>query len=578
MFAKGLAGGSQKHLIISVALVALTLLPYIKVGSYSFVDLDDYDYIVENHHINRGLTRDGLIWSFSFQHHDKSYWRPLTWVSHMLDFELFGSDAGWHHRVNLFLHFSNILLLYAFLFMTTGRSLCSALVALFFGLHPINVESVAWITERNNVLCTTSGLITLVIYAQYAKRVSLTNYLYVFVAFLLCLMVKPILVTLPFLMLLLDYWPLGRYRHGVDGNSSFKRAVRFIIWEKVPLIVLTIMAIWFSLQRHGSPASIDQVPLPLRLSNAVVSYVQYLQNLFYPANLTAFYPYPKEIPSWQVFGSVMVLLGISALAVLWIRRFPYLFVGWFWFAGTMFPKIGLVQVGLWPALADRWAYFPAIGIFLMVSWAFFDSIKRLPQSMRLRFLWAILPLCGLMVVLTWKQVSYWENSKALFVRMVSMTENNFMAHNNLGLVLQKEGKLEEALDNFHKAIEINPSFEIAYLNVGKIARDRGDRDTAIAWYKKALAVRPSYYAAHIALGNMLLSANAYAGAWQHFSEAVKINPDGAPPFNGLGGILAKLGRFQEAKAMFDRALAIEPDYVPAKQNLERVVNLMQANQ
>jgi tetratricopeptide (TPR) repeat protein len=578
MFDKRLTGTGQKHLIISLALVALTLVPYLQVHNYSFVYLDDYDYIVENHHINRGLTHDGLIWAFNFQQNDKSYWRPLTWVSHMLDFELFGSDPGWHHLVNLLFHLLNILLLYAFLFKTTGRFFRSALVALLFGLHPINVESVAWITERNNVLCTTVGLITLWLYARYASQTSLRRFLYVFLAFLLCLMVKPILVTLPFLMLLLDYWPLGRYTHHTERNSSERHTLGVIIGEKIPLIILTILAIGFSLQRHGSTVSMAQVPLPMRLANGIVSYVKYLLNLFYPTNLTAFYPYPEAIPAWQLFGSIVVLLCISVICVLWIRRFPYLFVGWFWFAGTMFPKIGLIQVGLWPALADRWAYFPAIGIFLIVSWALFEIAERQPGHRYRRFLWAVLPLCVVMVVLTWRQVRYWENSKVLFSRMVTITRHNFMAHNNLGLIIKEEGNQEEALSHFQKAIEINPGFEIAYLNLGKMASDSGDIDRAIECYEKAIAIRPSFYGAHIALGNLLLKTNALAEAWQHYSEAIRIKPDAAAPYNGLASVLTKLGRLKEAKRMFEKALSIEPDYGPSKQNLERVVNAIQAAQ
>jgi protein O-mannosyl-transferase len=557
-------------------LIVLVLLPYSQVRNHEFVDLDDYDYLVENHHIKNGLTLDGLIWAFSFQQGDNSYWRPLTWLSHMLDFEFFGNDAGWHHLTNLLLHLLNTLLLYALLFIMTGKSGRSALVAALFALHPINAESVAWVTERNNVLCTAVGMITLLFYVWYVSRPSFNRYLLTFLSFLLCLMVKPILVTLPFLMILLDFWPLYRFGHGHSEHQNQKGKLKQLISEKFPLIILSFVAIWFSMHRHGSPISIEQVSIQLRLSNAVVSYVQYLFNLFYPLNLTAFYPFPKMIPIWKIAGALSVLLSISGIVTVWARKMPYLFVGWFWYAGTMFPKIGLVQVGLWPALADRWAYFPAIGLFIMVSWLGLDYLNKQSSISKKQIAYISLIACGVLCFLTWKQVGYWSNSTRLFERMVEKTHDNYMAHNNLGTVLLSQERYDDAEIHFLRAIEIKPDFEIPYVNMGKVTYTKGNIEEAIEYYEKAIAIRPDYYAAHLSLGNLYLRTADYQKSWKYYTEAVRINSDGALPYNGMGGVLTKIGRLDDAAKMYIKALAIDPSYEPAKQNLERVMTIIRS--
>ncbi|MEE4606017.1 MAG: hypothetical protein V2J65_32400, partial [Desulfobacteraceae bacterium] len=381
-------------LLASIVLVVLVGLPYFQVRNHEFVDLDDYDYLVENHHIKNGLTVDGLVWAFSFQKNDNSYWRPLAWVSHMVDFEFSGNDAGRHHISNLLLHVFNTLLLFVFFVITTGRSFGSFLAAALFAIHPINVESVAWVTERSNVLCTFAGLITMLLYVWYTLHPSLSRYLFVVLFLIICLMVKPILVTLPFLLLLLDFWPLNRFGDNSLGKEERIRRIWKLFGEKIPLIALCFITIWISLHRQGGTISVEQISIPLRLSNAAVAYVRYLINLFYPLNLTAFYPFPKTIPMWQTLGAVFVLMSVSVVSLIRARAMPYLFVGWFWFAGTMFPKIGLVQAGLWPALADRWAYFPAIGLFIVISWLCGDFLKKRPTISKRQMAFISLLTCG----------------------------------------------------------------------------------------------------------------------------------------------------------------------------------------
>ena len=570
--------GYKSHILTGLILSVLLVLVYAQVRNHEFVAFDDDQYLVENPYIREGLTTDGLMWAFSFQDKDKYYWRPLAWVSHMLDFEIFGADAGWHHIVNSLLHLANTLLLYVLLFRMTGKVRHCAVVAALFALHPINVESVAWVTERSNVLCTTAGLLTLLGYLHYARLPSLHRYLIVLLLFLLCLLVKPILVTLPFLMLLLDLWPLARFNSKSLPSRFPVMPIRRLIGEKLPLIILACIVTGLSLQKLGTSAPIDPIPFGLRLSNALVVYVKYLVNIFYPFDLAAFYPFPKFIPLWKTIGALLILASISAFALLQIKKRPEIFVGWFWFTGTMFPTIGLVQAGLWPELADRWAYFPAIGFFIVAVWFGMACLERVSRRARIIVLLPLSAVGIVMVGLTWLQIGYWANSTVLFERMLAKTHGNWVAHNNLGQVLAKNERQAEARRHFLRAIAINPNFEMAYFNIGKIEREKGDTEKAIVWFEKAIAIQPSNYGAHIILGNAYFQTGNYTKSWHHYAEAIRLNADSsAIPFNGLGGILAKAGRYEEAVDMFEKALAIEPGYEPAKRNRARVLVAMRAH-
>ena len=565
----------RHHLSICLLLIGLLLLPYYQVRDHEFVDLDDDTYIVENPYINEGLNVDGLLWAFSVQNKENYYWRPLTWVSHMLDFEFFGLNAGWHHITNVLLHLSNTLLLYALLFVMTGRTGGSAMVSALFALHPINVESVAWITERSNLLSTAIGLTTMLFYVRYTCQPSRSKYLFVLLSFFLCLLVKPILVTLPFLMLLLDYWPLRRLGFNSSPRHDSRTTVRTVVAEKIPLVLLSFLAISLSLLRLGSSDATAKVSIMLRLANAAVAYVKYLINLVYPINLAPFYPFPESIPAWKILGAVLILATITGVVLWQMTKRPYLFVGWFWFTGTMFPTCGLVQAGVWPELADRWAYFPTIGLFILVVWWAMEHSAWLSGKKRKITLASVVSVGVLMISVTWIQAGFWANSTLLFNRMLDKTEDNWLAHNNLGKTLVKKGQHEEARRHFLKAIEIHPGFEIPYFNLGKIAQDKGQVEESTEWFEKVITLKPNHYNAHIALGNAYFKLNNYPKAWRHFSEAIRLDPSGgALPFNGLGGILANTGQYKKASRMFQKALEVEPDYKPAKLNLERVETAM----
>ncbi|MGD8268239.1 MAG: tetratricopeptide repeat protein [Desulfobacterales bacterium] len=577
--------------VVIAFLIALTLLPYGQVRQHAFVDLDDYDYIVDNPNVKYGFSVAGVVWALGFSDQDRSYWRPLTWLTHMLDFELFGADAGSHHLINLMLHLINVLLLYGFLYKTTGSVGRSAAAAALFGVHPINVECVAWVTERSSLLSTGLGLLTLIQYAAYARRPSRKHYALTMMAYLLCLMAKPILVTLPFLMLLLDYWPFRRIdlvpRTG-DQNafprteagqalprlrittSHAARSIAGLIVEKVPFLGMTIGAILFSILRFGTTVSVDHVPFPLRMANAIVSYLKYLGNLFYPVNLAAFYPFPPSIPSWQVVTSLLLLLLVTLYLIINMRRWKYLLVGWLWFIGTLVPKIGLVQAGLWPALADRWAYFPAIGLFIGLVWWVADGLAGKSKAQIRGTAMAALVLLGILANLAWRQVGYWADSTTLFEHMLATTTDNYMAHHNLGFVLLKEDRLEAAAWHFKRAIAIAPEFEPAVASLGTIAKKRGRHAEAVRWYKNAMAINPHYSVAYLNLGNLYFDRGEFHEAIRYFSKGIKVEPRSSLLYNSLGAALTKTGRLEEAVICYRKALQIDPGLKIAAMNLDAV--------
>jgi tetratricopeptide (TPR) repeat protein len=571
----------RHHLAAVLLLSMLVLLPYTQVLHHDYVDFDDFDYIVENPYVKHGFSAQGVWWAFNFRHQDRSYYRPLTWLSHMLDFQIWGAAPGWHHLVNVALHLGNAVLLYGMLFAMTGAWGPSVLVGALFAVHPINVESVAWITERSNLLCTLFGLACMWAYVGYARQPDPRRYLATALAFTASLLAKPNLVTLPFLLLMLDFWPLGRLRwpgrtgaagtaHVLAEGALPTSSIGRLVAEKLPLIALSLAAIGASILRLGSTIPAGQVPWELRLANALVSYLRYLGNLVWPHNLAAFYPYPKSIPLWQSWGALTALIIITVLILFQIRKRPYLFVAWFWFAGTFVPKIGLIQSGLWPALADRWAYFPAIGVFLLIVWLGGDIRARLQPPMRAMTSVTMALGLAILAALTWVQAGTWSDSYTLLGRMLKLYPDNFMAHNNLGLLQRKDGRIEEAEQHFREAIRINPAFEIAYLNLGNVAKERGDVDRAMDWYGQALNLNRNFPGAHLAIAGLFFDRGAFSDAARHYLLASQIKPDHVAAINGLGAALTKMNRLVEAIALFEEALRIDPGYAPARENLAAV--------
>lgn len=482
-------------LLVGIVLTILPLSVYWQVQTFQFINMDDPLYITDNPSVRNGLSKEGIVWAFTFN--DTSYWHPLTWVSHMVDCELYWLNPKGHHFTNLFFHIASTLLLFLTLRSMTGTLWRSAFVAALFALHPLNVESVAWVANRKNILSAFFWILAMWSYAHYAIKPHVTRYVLVFFAMLLGVLAKPTVVTLPFVFLLLDFWPLGRY-----APSGFSRAggpylqresmVRLIL-EKIPLFALSaaFIVVAFMSSRHmGIIIPAEALPLWARIQNAVASYLVYIQKMFLPLNLAVFYPFPETMPWWRIVISCIALVTVTALAVRFARKKPYFAVGWFWYLGTLVPVIGLVQQGLWPAFADRFAYIPLIGLFIVAVWGFSDLAARSRVSQTLGF------AAGSLAVLTmgtaaWVQAGYWKDSITLFRRAVAVTKGNHLAHYNLGVALYNSGKFDEGLFHCNEALRLDPNDENAHLSVGFALAHLGRWEEARSHFREALRINPA---------------------------------------------------------------------------------------
>ncbi|MBZ5604396.1 MAG: tetratricopeptide repeat protein [Acidobacteriia bacterium] len=554
----------NRDLWIYFLLFAAVFAVYSSVRTHDFINYDDPVYVVANPHVRGGLTWDGLAWAFtSFEH---SNWFPLTWISHMLDVEMFGLNAGSHHLSSVFLHALSALALFALLVRITRARWPSAFVALAFALHPLHVESVAWAAERKDVLSALFWIFTLLAYAWYVERPSSKRYAAVVALFICGLMSKPMVVTLPFLMLLLDYWPLKR-----------KLETRLLI-EKIPLFALSIAGsiIAFIAQRQsGAVAALDVIPFPLRAENALVTYITYLAKFAWPSNLAVFYPYADHIPAWQWIGAALLLAAITAAVLLARATRPYLAVGWLWYLGTLVPVIGLVQVGS-QARADRYTYLPMIGIAILMAWLAADVIKS-PGA-----LGTAATIIG--VIWAGATVNYlraWQDSIPLFRHAIESTGPNWVAYNNLGGTLRRAGQINEAIANFENAARIHPGFADIEDNLGEALVSAGRVDEAIAHLNRAIQIQPKFGKAHVDLGAALMHKRDPAQAAAQFQEALRLDPSDAEARFRLGGILAAQGRMQEATVQFQAALPylteatrLNPDDPEARHNLGGVLGMM----
>jgi len=564
-------------LILAIAILAV----YWQVQHYDFVNFDDDKYVTENLNIQAGITLKSVKWAFT--NFDQMYWHPLTWLSHMLDCELYGLEPGMHHLTSLLFHIVNTLLLFLVFRKMTGSLWQSAFVAALFALHPINVDTVAWVAERKNVLSTFLWILTMFTYARYIEKPGLFRYMLTFSVFALGLMAKPMLVTLPFVLLLLDYWPLRRLRFGQSNSDNRRKArkpttsdytessVFRLVLEKTPFFLLVILyfcLISLSFQPDAiGVVSTESVSMNLRLANALVSCVSYMGKMIWPQDLAVLYPFPTTmLPMWQITGAGLLLVCVSVLVARAWKQKPYFVVGWLWFLGTLVPVIGIIQGGLWPAMADRWAYVPLIGIFIMIAWGVPDLLSGWQH--RRAFL-AISSGCILSVLtmVTWMQLQYWQNSTTLFKHAISVTENNAHSHINLGVALQEQRKTDEAIAHYTEALKINPDYAKAHYNLGIALQKQGKVDEAIAHYTEALKIEPDSAKAHYTLGVTLAEQGKLAEAIDYLTRALKIKPDYAEAHYNLGVVLAEQGKIAEAIDYFTKALKIKPDYVEAYCNL-----------
>ena len=551
-----------KPIYVSLTLAALTLIVYFQVHDFEFVNFDDRETIVGNSHIQNGLTIAGLSWAFTTAY--AANWFPITWISHMIDFQLFGLDSGWQHLANVMIHVASVLLLFALMRRMTGKLWESAFVSFVFALHPLHVESVAWVSERKDVLSAFFWFLTTWLYLDYVDRPNARRYLLALGAFCLGLMSKQMLVTLPFTLLLLDYWPLRRPKTTLISRLAM---------EKVPYLTLSIAAslIVFKVQRSaGAVLSADSIPLATRAANALISYVAYLGTFFWPSGLAAFYPYPPSLPAWEIAGSGLILIVISALV---IRR-PYLTVGWLWYLGTLVPVIGLVQVGE-QARADRYTYIPTIGISIMLAWGVAEIMERWPRA---QFTLGVVSVsvCMAWLAVTWTQIQYWRNSVTLFEHAIASTENNFIAHLNLGVVLAEKGQTKDALRHLYASVEEKPDHNDGHDTLGAVLGQMGRTQEAAEQFQQAIRIQPNDSEAHSNLGNVLLAQGRFADASSEFRTALRIFPDFVTAHFGLGAALLNQGQTDDAIAQFTETLRLDPNMAAARDALNKARSLKQA--
>jgi len=542
-------------LIVSLFLTIITLATFWQVQNHEFVIYDDYEYITGNSHAQAGLTFDGIVWAFTTTH--VSNWHPLTWLSHMLDCHLYGLNPKGHHFNNVLLHIASTLLLFLVLERMTGALWRSSFVAALFALHPLHVESVAWVASRKDVLSTFFWMLTVLAYVRYVEQPGLNRYLLVLLFFALGLMSKPMLVTLPFVLLLLDYWPLGRFQFGQsvgDSNPKTQEAVNLryhrwiglhLIWEKVPFFVFAAVSSLVTLQSQlGSTASFEVLPLRFRIANALVSYASYIGKMLWPHHLTVLYPHPIDtLPMWQVVGACILLMCISFLVIRQAQQRPYLVVGWLWYLGTLVPVIGLVQVGV-QAMADRYTYVPLIGLFMLIVWAGPDLMAKW-RHLRIALTVSAGILLSALMISSWIQVQYWKNSIMLFNHALDVTSHNYIAHFHLGNALTQQGKLKLAITHYSEALRIKPDYAHAHNNLGNALAEQGKLNLAITHYSEALRIKPDYAHAHYDLGNALAEQGKLNLAITHYSEALRINPDFMEAQHNLKVTLHRMGKHKE---------------------------------
>jgi len=572
----------RADLLILLGLAVVTFGIYAQLIGHRFIVIDDTSYIEQNPMVNRGVTLAGVAWAFTTFHSEN--WHPITWIVHMIDSQFFGTFAGGHLLVNALIHAANTLLLFWFLLRTTHARWSSALVAALFALHPLHVESVAWASELKDTLSTFFGLLSLISYMRYAEAPSIRRYAWIAITLALGLMAKPMLVTWPFVMLLLDYWPLGRFsvstalgrradaklatEIGAPRQSEAATAKKLII-EKIPLFVLVAASavITSIAQSHaGAVRTFTEVSIALRLSNALVSYAKYVAHAFWPNDLAVFYPFPAAgIPAWQIIGAALLLIAITAFCFFQRKARPYLIVGWLWFLGTLVPVIGLVQVGK-QTMADRYFYIPSIGLFIAIVFGLAEIAERRRIA---PWIGAAIANVVLLVLatLTNAQIHRWTDSVTLLKHALAVTPPSAAMESALGFALHRSGQLDEAAAHFEKALQLRPDDDISQLYIG-ICRFYQDRvPEAIEHAKAAIRLQPDLAKAHDLLGMALAKQNRNDAALAESQRAAELAPTDAEIRNDLGTALARLGRIPEAVGEVHKALRLDPNNALAHSNL-----------
>jgi len=570
------AGGQRAKsrgtdLLVCLGLVAVTWAVFGQTLAHDFVNFDDHVYVYENPLVIRGLSTEGIIGAFTHTH--ARNWHPLTTLSHMLDCQLYGLNAGGHHLTNVILHTISVLLLFLVLKQMTGAFWQSTFVAGVFAIHPLHVESVAWIAERKDVLSAVFFMLTLAAYARYARAPSAPRYLLVALLFAFGLMSKPMLVTLPFVLLLLDYWPLGRFG---GQKSEVGSRLRRLITEKIMLFALSALSCIATLFAQG-PSAIDQLPFLWRLNNTFVSYFTYIWQMLWPARLAVFYPHPNvSLPLVEVTVAIAFLVGVSLLVIYLRRTKPYLVTGWFWYLGMLVPVIGLVQVGE-QAHADRYTYLPQIGLYIMIAWTVGDLLVESTPRVRRALIGVAAALAILSLgVRAFGQASYWKSSETLWNHTLTVTGENDVAHNNLGFLFLRRGELDKAISEFQAALNVrSKNIETHYsLGAALIQNNLGNAlarkqlwDEAIDHLQEAVRLRPDYADAYFNLGSVLFQQGRIDQAIAQWQKAIAIRPTDAEAHRSLASALSKEGKLKEAIAEYEQALNVVPGDSVALNNL-----------
>lgn len=555
---------SQKHQKTLIVLL-LILIPwglFYKVGSHDFISMDD-PFFIESHGVPDGLTLDNIKNAFLM---DDCLWMPLTWISHMADIQVYGMDAGGHHYTSLAIHIIACVLLFLLLFRMTGQLWPSGLAAALLALHPINVEAVAYLSARKGLLSALFWILATLCYNTYTRDKAWRYYTLAILFFIGGAMSKPSIVMLPAALLILDYWPLARF-----GNHS----TRWLIIEKIPFFLLaavTSVVAVMTQHKAGTVLSLEAAPFALRLENALVSYVLYLWKTIWPLKLAIFYPYPRSFLIWQPLGAGALLAGITAAALYFRRRAPYLLAGWLWFLLTLLPAIGIIKTGQ-QAMADRYAYIPLLGIFIMAAWGI-SAINEKPAGKRSYIYVLPMVLLAILAGLTYRQARFWQNSRSAFAHAVKVTSNNYLAYNNLGEALAREGLPAEAYHAFSRALEIVPELPQSNLNLGLLLMQRQQPAKAIPYLERAIQADPNYIDAHYALARAYLETNDPAKADIHFQKVLTAKADTvylAQSHVARGNFLAGQQKIDQARHHFEEALKLEPDMGEAHNGLGQIL-------
>lgn len=547
---------SSVDIAIWFGLILAILVVYAQTRHYSFVNFDDDLYVYENPHVQSGLTPQSIEWAMTAV--VSSNWMPVTLFSHMLDAQLFGLQSGPQHMVNVLFHALAAIVLFMTLQRATGTRWPSAFVAFAFALHPLHVGSVAWIAERKDVLSALFWFLALYAYVRYTERPGGGRYLLVAVLFSLGLMSKPMLVTFPFALLLFDIWPLRRFEWPK------------VIWEKLPLLALSAIVSTTSYFVQQSSGALISVPLGMRIGNALISYVNYIAQVFWPARLAVFYPYPRSLETWQVAGALVLLIGISLAALRALRTRPWLATGWFWYLGTLVPVIGLVQVGN-QSRADRYTYIPMVGLTLMIAWGAAEAAGKRPKTKSAIAIGATL-WCVIWMAVSWTQAAYWQNSETLYRHAIDVTADNWLAEYNLGhYLMDQPGRIADAIPHFEAVVRIKPRYPEGNNNLGACLMNVGRNAEAADRFETALRAKPGFVDAHYNLGLALTRIPGRdADAEAQFEAALRLEPDHKQAHNSLALLLVQHGRAPEAIPHLETVLRLYPDY-RAEHNLGAVL-------